>query len=404
MQLTPRQAILQFGHVLQQQLFPHLEAAVGRLSPQLELLAAVISVVPLARWLAAGRARTGRPAKDRAALATAFIAKAVLNLPTTRDLIGRLQVDQALRQFCGWRSGRALPHESKFSRAFAEFAASQLPQQLHAAVIEATQSERLIGHIARDSTAIPARERIPEPVMERKRAQKQAVKARHSKPRHSKPRHSKPRRQHPQGSFAKAKASQRGKRIQRQPHQTLAAMLADLPQQCDMGAKKNSQGQEQYWRGYKLHLDVADGQVPISAVLTSASVHDSQVAIPLMTMTSGRVTHLYELIDSAYDADGLLAHSRKLNHVPIVAPNHRRGTRKTSQLPKVFPIEPAPELTWAQQDRFKERTMIERVNGRLKRRVWRESSAGAGRRQGDGPPDVWRAGIDCGPVAAVGIS
>jgi Transposase DDE domain/Transposase domain (DUF772) len=353
MQLTPRQAILQFGHVLQQQLFPHLEAAVGCLSPQLKLLAAVISLVPLARWLAASRARTGRPAKDRVALATAFIAKAVLNLPTTRDLIGRLQVDQALRQFCGWRSGRALPHESKFSRAFAEFAATQLPQHLHAAVIQATQSQRLIGHIARDSTAIPARERIPEPVMERKRAQKRAARAGKKSKR-------------PKGSFAKAKASQRGKRIQRQPHQTLPAMLADLPQQCDIGAKKNSQGHEQYWRGYKLHLDVADGQVPISAILTSASVHDSQVAIPLMTMTSQRVTHLYELMDSAYDADGLLAHSQKLNHVPIVAPNHRRGTRKPSQLPKVFPVEPAPELTWAQQDRFKERTMIERVNGRLK--------------------------------------
>jgi hypothetical protein len=353
MQLTPRQAILQFGHVLQQQLFPHLEAAVGCLSPQLELLAAVISLVPLTRWLAASRARTGRPAKDRAALATAFMAKAVLNLPTTRDLIGRLRVDQALRQFCGWRSARSVPHESKFSRAFAEFAATQLPQHLHAAVIQATQSQRLIGHIARDATAIPARERIPEPVMERKRAKKRTAKASKKSKR-------------PRGSFAKAKASDRGKRIQRQPHQTLPAMLADLPQQCDIGAKKNSQGHEQYWRGYKLHLDVADGQVPISAILTSASVHDSQVAIPLMTMTSQRVTHLYELMDSAYDADGLLAHSQKLNHVPIVAPNHRRGTRKPSQLPKVFPVEPAPELTWAQQDRFKERTMIERVNGRLK--------------------------------------
>jgi Transposase DDE domain/Transposase domain (DUF772) len=353
MQLTPRQAILQFGHVLQQQLFPYLEAAVGCLSPQLELLAAVISLVPLTRWLAASRAPTGRPAKDRAALATAFMAKAVLNLPTTRDLIGRLRVDQALRQFCGWRSARSVPHESKFSRAFAEFAASQLPQHLHAAVIQATQSQRLIGHIARDATAIPARERIPEPVMERKRAKKRTAQASQKSKR-------------PRGSFAKAKASDRGKRIQRQPHQTLPAMLADLPQQCDIGAKKNSQGHEQYWRGYKLHLDVADGQVPISAILTSASVHDSQVAIPLMTMTSQRVTHLYELMDSAYDADGLLAHSQKLNHVPIVAPNHRRGTRKPSQLPKVFPVEPAPELTWAQQDRFKERTMIERVNGRLK--------------------------------------
>jgi hypothetical protein len=33
---------------------------------------------------------------------------------------------------------------------------------------------------------------------------------------------------------------------------------------------------------------------------------------------------------------------------------------------KVFPPKPAPELTWAQQERYKERTMSERVNARLK--------------------------------------
>jgi hypothetical protein len=33
--------------------------------------------------------------------------------------------------------------------------------------------------------------------------------------------------------------------------------------------------------GYKLHCDVADGGIPISCVLTAASVHDGQVAIPL---------------------------------------------------------------------------------------------------------------------------
>lgn len=353
MQLTPRQAFLQFGQVLQQQLFPQLEAAVGPLSPQLELLASVVTLMPLGRLLSARRARTGRPAKDRAALATAFLAKAIFNLPTTRHLIDRLRTDQSLRQFCGWRSPRALPHESKFSRAFAEFAASQLPQQLHEAVIQGTQSGRLIGHIARDSTAIPVRERIPEIVMENKRAAKR-VKSKRGKSKR------------PKGSFARAKASDRGTRIQRQAHQKLDAMLANLPRQCDIGAKTNSQGQQQYWRGYKLHLDVADGQLPISAVLTSASLHDSQVALPLMTLTSQRVVYLYDLMDTAYDADGIHAQSRHLNHVPIIAPHPRRGTKKPSQLPKAFPVKPTPQLTWAEQDRFKERTMVERVNARLK--------------------------------------
>jgi hypothetical protein len=65
--------------------------------------------------------------------------------------------------------------------------------------------------------------------------------------------------------------------------------LRDLPRQCDIGTKTSSKGHQQYWRGYKLHLDAAHGQVPIRAVLSSASLHDSQVAIPWMTMMSQRV-------------------------------------------------------------------------------------------------------------------
>lgn len=349
MQLTPRQSLMQFAHLAQQDLFPHIATAIGPLPPALELLAAVIALLPLGRLLAAQQAATGRPAKDRAALATAFLAKAVLNLPTTRDLIDRLRADSALRRLCGWQQASRVPHESKFSRVFAEFAASELPQQLHQAIIQATQRDRLIGHIARDSTAIAARERFPETAG---RAQRKAKAKRGGK--------------RPKGSFAKAKAADRGTRLQRQRHQKLERMVADLPRHCDLGVKTGSHGNQQYWRGYKLHLDVADGQIPVSALLTSASLHDSQAAIPLMTMTSARVTHLYELMDSAYDAGEIHAHSRQLNHVPIIAPHPRRGTKKPSQLPKSFPAEAGVELTWAERERFKERTMVERVNGRLK--------------------------------------
>jgi len=88
-------------------------------------------------------------------------------------------------------------------------------------------------------------------------------------------------------------------RLHRQRSMKLNDMLKELPRNCSIGTKKSSKGHQQYWRGYKLHLDVADGQMPISAVITGASVHDSQVAIPLATMTSQRVTYCYELMDSA---------------------------------------------------------------------------------------------------------
>ncbi|MBI4325697.1 MAG: hypothetical protein HY674_10595 [Chloroflexi bacterium] len=77
-------------------------------------------------------------------------------------------------------------------------------------------------------------------------------------------------------------------------------------------------------------------------MLTSASTHDSQAAIPLAQLTAQRVTALYELMDSAYDAPQIAAFSRRLGHVPIIDPNPRNGDKP--------PLSPAEAL------RFHERT------------------------------------------------
>jgi hypothetical protein len=87
-----------------------------------------------------------------------------------------------------------------------------------------------------------------------------------------------------------------------------------------IGSKAGSKGYQQHWRGYKLHIDVAGGGIPITALLTSASLHDSQAAIPLATITAQRVTSLYDLMDAAYDAQAIAGHSRWLGHVPVIAP------------------------------------------------------------------------------------
>ena len=67
-----------------------------------------------------------------------------------------------------------------------------------------------------------------------------------------------------------------------------------------------------------MHIDCIDGDIPVSAILTSASVHDSQVAIPLAQMSSERVTNLYALMDSAYDTPQIRTFSEQLCHRPII--------------------------------------------------------------------------------------
>jgi len=82
------------------------------------------------------------------------------------------------------------------------------------------------------------------------------------------------------------------------------------------------------WIGFKLHIDAANGGIPVSCLLTSAALHDSQVAIPLAKMTYGRVTSLYDMMDSAYDAPQIKAHSRSLGHVPVIDTNPRSKASK----------------------------------------------------------------------------
>ena len=55
------------------------------------------------------------------------MAKAILNLSSTRALIERLGADATLRRILGFRTGRPLPHELAFSRVFGVLARTEGP-------------------------------------------------------------------------------------------------------------------------------------------------------------------------------------------------------------------------------------------------------------------------------------
>ena len=85
----------------QQELFPRLESELGPMGERYELFVAVLELVRVEALLPYFRGQVGRPEEDRAALARAFIAKAVFDIPTTRALIERLEVDGRLWRLCG---------------------------------------------------------------------------------------------------------------------------------------------------------------------------------------------------------------------------------------------------------------------------------------------------------------
>ena len=330
MNATRRDLIMQRWNVIQHDLLPELRNELGTLTPKLEKVIHTLEWVRIEEFVASSWCGEGRPPHERSWLANAFVAKSVLGLTTTRGLIERLTIDRALRRICGFSLCRKLPSESTFSRAFDEFAQACLAERVHEALIHEHLGDELIGHLSRDGTAIEARERPAkfdspsvEPAKKRGRPRRGDVRP--------------PAKESP---------------ISRQRRQTLAQMIKDIPTACDRGTKCNAQGYKVSWNGYKLHLDTADCGVPISALLSSASMHDSRAAIPLSLISEQRVTNLYDVMDAAYCSLELHEHCRSLNHVPLIDHNPRGGEKEE--------FDPADAI------RYNERTVAERSNARLK--------------------------------------
>jgi hypothetical protein len=318
---------------LQEHLFPRLEECwQNPLTEKEQQLVCILELVQIEGFVVrtACEQWLGRKLREREAIARSFVAKAVYGYPTTRRLIEALKTSTNLRRICGFDRPSAIPSESTFSRAFAEFAETRLGERVHDAMVERSLKTELVGHINRDSTAIEGREKATKkPPKEKPAPRKRGRPAKGAEPKAKEP-----------------------TRLERQCDQSAQEALQELPVLCDHGVKKNSKGFSETWVGYKLHVDVNDCGLPVSVVLTSASVHDSQVAIPLVKMTSSKVDYLYDLMDSAYDAKLIYEISKNLGHVPIIDNNPRRK--------EVIPMAPH------EASRYKERTAVERFNSRLK--------------------------------------
>ena len=109
-------------HRIQGELFPFLAEEVGPLGESHRRFVAVPGLAPVGRHLHYGHRGVGHPPADRNALARAFVAKAVWDLPTTAALIDRLRYDPtppALRPVAASRRSparRRSPAPSRGSR------------------------------------------------------------------------------------------------------------------------------------------------------------------------------------------------------------------------------------------------------------------------------------------------
>lgn len=318
---------------IDQTLFPGLKEVLGPLSPKEEKLIRILDFAEIENFVTP--IVITNPPKDRPEMARAFVAKAVYNFSTTRELIERLHIDATLRKLCGWRRACEIPSESKFSRVFDEFSRMKIAVKAQESFVERYLSEVLFLYASTDSTAIPLREK---PV--KKKPTKRPKK--------------------------KSPTILEQQKTMQDPEE----MLALLPTACDVGVKQNAQGYRTTWNGGKLHLSVVDGDIPITAVYTSASVHDSSVAVPMIQKSSAAVNYLYDLCDAAYDSAIIRNASVSLNHRPLIDLNPRNSSKRKEEIAAAKQekekLQALNLYNDSDEQRYNHRSSVERVNGNLK--------------------------------------
>lgn len=274
--------------------------------------------------------RMGRPSYPLTAFRRSFYAQYKFRLNTIEELRDRLNSDANLRQICGFHKVPSLP---TFCRRLKELAEQHDADVTQRKMITKYMKNRIILNVNRDSTAIEARQR---PV----NLKRNAISSDTKKYKRGRPRKNEKR---------EVKSSV----LLQQTSDTPEQSIAKLANRCQWGVKINSQGNRYFWKGYKLHLDVSDTGIPLTAVVTGANVHDSQLAIPMEQMTEHRCIFLYSLMDSAYDAKIIHEFIRSRGRVPVIDPHKRRNGE-------------CRELDPAKKCRFKIRSTVERSNALLK--------------------------------------
>jgi Transposase domain (DUF772) len=95
---------------IQGYLFPSMRVDIDPVTETLSRLVTTLDAIGLEAFVPEPPRGLGRPSEDRRAVARAFVAKAVLGVPTTSALIERLDVDKSLRRILGWeRRSQNLP-------------------------------------------------------------------------------------------------------------------------------------------------------------------------------------------------------------------------------------------------------------------------------------------------------
>src|SRR5699024_5839404 len=264
--------------------------------------------------------RLGAPEElNYAAMIISIFIRYIERIPTMKDLIKRLHDDIAFKLNCGFLVSDPIPSEASYSRLLAKLSESNVLEKAQEEVIIQAIAEGFIvdDTVAIDATHFEARDQAP-PKEEKPKPEPK-----------KRGRKSKEERE----QWLKEKAEQEAnmslydKKIEAQLDASLTELRDEVPQDPQWGVKKNSEGKNEFWFGYKGHLAVGTtSQYILQSLFSSGNLNDGKAAIPLL---KGIDEHLplpnlhYQTMDAGYDFEPIYKQVYQMGQQSIIAYNKR---------------------------------------------------------------------------------
>ncbi|MFB7305541.1 MULTISPECIES: IS1182 family transposase [Bacillati] len=282
---------------------------------------AIISAVDLDSMYhqVAKKSRLGAPEElNYAAMIISTFVRYIERIPTMKDLIKRLHDDLAFKLNCGFLVSDHVPSESSYSRLITKLEESDILEKEQEKVVLQAIAEGFITDdtVAIDATHFEARDQAqPKEEKPKSEPQKRGRKSKDERDGWLK-----------EQAETEANLPLYDRKIVAQLDVPLAELRAEVPQDPKWGVKKNSEGQNVFWFGYKGHLAVGtSSQYILQALFSSGSLSDGKAAIPLLKGIQERL-HLplrYQTMDAGYDYEPIYEQVHRMGQQSVIAYNKR---------------------------------------------------------------------------------
>ena len=233
------------------------------------------------------------------AMIQSLVIRIVERIPTVKDLVKRLKYDLIFRLDCGFLLSDSVPSEASYSRMVDVISQSDVFVGMNDDLIRAAFTEGFLAdeHVSYDATHFEARDASKPSEKKEKVPKKRGRKSKEERAAWL-----------AEQAEIEANLTTYEKKLEDQLTIPTATLWQDIPIEPKWGVKKNSDGKNTFWFGFKGHLAVSTkSQYIVACLMSSGSLSDSKAAIPLLKKVVEVMPNQFTtaIFDAGYDYEAI---------------------------------------------------------------------------------------------------